>query len=93
MTINISGSALTSWKTTLLGVASLFVAAMQSYGDGTIAAALQDPRVQTAVLIGAIGLFAKDSNVTGGTVGQPSTPKALAAANQAPAAGADAPKP
>jgi hypothetical protein len=71
---------------------SLFVAAMQSMNDANIAVAVKDPRVWTAVLIGLIGLLAKDGNVTGGTVGQPSTTKALADANQAPAAGAAAPK-
>jgi hypothetical protein len=40
----------------------------------------------------ALGVTAKQFNVTGGDVGQPSTLKALADANQAPAVGAAAPK-
>jgi len=34
--------------------------------------------------LAAFGIVAKDANVTGGSVGQPSTPEALHAANQAP---------
>lgn len=40
----------------------------------------------------ALGVTAKQFNVTGGSVGQPSTRGALAEANQAPAEGAAAPK-
>jgi len=41
--------------------------------------------------LAGLGITAKQYNTTGGTVGQPSTPEALAAANQAPAIGANAP--
>ncbi len=75
---------LKSWKTTLLGVMSLFVAAMATYMDVTWAEAVKDPRVQQAVLVGLIGLLSKDWNVTGGDSGQPSTYKALDDANQHP---------
>jgi hypothetical protein len=34
--------------------------------------------------LAAFGVTAKDSNVTGGTIGQPSSPKALLIANQEP---------
>ncbi len=75
---------LKSWKTTLLGVVSLFVAAMATYMDASLAEAVKDPRVQIAVLTGLMGLLAKDWNTTGGSVGQPSTPRALDDANQRP---------
>lgn len=65
-----------SWKTSLGGILSLFVAAAQSYQDASPLAAAQDPRVQMAVLIGIIGFLAKDYNVAGGT--KPATPEAVA---------------
>jgi hypothetical protein len=81
MTINLKLP--TSWRTTLVGVAAAFYAAWNGFGDGSISMAIHDPRVQLAVFAAALGYLAKDSQVTGGTVGQPSTPKALDAANQA----------
>jgi hypothetical protein len=39
-----------------------------------------------------LGIVAKQYNVTGGEIGQPSTKQALKDANQAPATGAAAPK-
>jgi hypothetical protein len=92
MTINFPPSFAKSWKTSLLGILSLFVSAWQGFHDPTMLAAIQDPKVQMAVLVGVIGLVAKDGNVTGGTSGQPSTPQALADANQAAAKGANAPE-
>lgn len=74
MTINIPVPSITSWKTTLGGLLSLFVGAMASYNDASFNAAIHDFRVQMAVVVGIIGLLAKDSNVTGGT--KPSTPEA-----------------
>ena len=74
----------TSWKTTLAGTASLLVAAMQTYNSPSIGAAVHDPRIQTAVLIGLLGLFAKDHDVSGGTVSQPSSPQVIADTTQAP---------
>jgi hypothetical protein len=84
MNITIPTPSFASWKTTLAGLISLFLGAMQAYSLHDWGAAIKDPRVQTAVLLGILGMLAKDSNVTGGTTGQPSTPKALADANQAP---------
>jgi hypothetical protein len=83
MTVKISLPSITSWKTSLAGVIALFVGAMQANNDGAIVMALKDPKVQLAMLIGIGLMLAKDSNVTGGTKGTPSTPEALAAANQA----------
>jgi hypothetical protein len=74
MTINIPVPSLTSWKTTLIGTVSILLAAMQTYHDASFMVALQDPRVQMAVVVGILGLFSKDSNVTGGSV--PATPEA-----------------
>jgi hypothetical protein len=99
VTINLNAPSLKSWKTTLGGIVSLFIAAMATYHDASWQTALHDPQVQMAVVVGVIAMFTKDSNVTGGTSGQPSTPTALAAANQAPSpvnppvAEAPAPKP
>lgn len=79
-------SFLINWKTSATGLATVLGAL------ATIITLLShNPidmnSVSTAVLalIGGFGLlFAKDGNVTGGTVGQPSTTSALVAANQAP---------
>ena len=43
--------------------------------------------------LAAFGIVAKQYNVTGGTVGQPSTPQAISDSNHAPAVGAAAPIP
>jgi hypothetical protein len=65
-----------SWKTTLGGVLLLFTGAMTTYQE-TWQVAIKDERVQTAVIVGIALMFAKDSNVHGGTVGQPSSPEAI----------------
>lgn len=78
---------ITSWKTTLSGLIAIFIGAMQSYNDQTISAAIHDPKVQLAMIMGIGLMLAKDSNVTGGTKGQPSSQQALKDANQAPAQG------
>ena len=86
MTVNINmPSFLVSWKSTLVGVAAILWAAIQGSNE-TFAVAIHDPSFQTKVLLGILGFVAKDFNTTGGTVGQPSTPAALQAANQAPSA-------
>ena len=85
-----------SWKTTAVGIASAVLAAVQgfkAFQTGDWHALGHDPLVYVAVLGALQGLASKDANVTGGTSGQPSTPAALADANQAPATGAAAPKP
>jgi hypothetical protein len=92
MTINIPTPSLTSWKTTLSGVASVVLGVLQASKHTTLSEIVNDPLVWFALVIALLGFFAKDGNVTGGTTGQPSTQKALAEANQAPAAGAAAPK-
>ena len=86
MTINIPTPKITSWKTTISGIASMALGVLQGTKHTTLAQAFQDPLVQFALLVGLLGIFAKDSNVTGGTKGTPSTPEALAEANQAPSA-------
>ena len=84
MTINLKIPA--SWRTALVGVLSVFYAAMNAYGDGSLQMAIHDPKVQIAVLVALLGILAKDSQVTGGTTGQPSTPEAMKTANQQPSA-------
>lgn len=86
MTINLNTSALTgSWKTTLVGLVAVVLGVLQGYsGGGGVSGALHDPKVQMLLLLGILGFFSKDFNTTGGTKGVPSTPAALAAANQAP---------
>lgn len=79
-------SFLASWKSSLIGLASVVLAVVSASQDATIGAMINDPKVQIALLVGILGLVAKDGNVTGGTVGQPSTPTAIIEANQAPSA-------
>lgn len=75
-----------SWKTTGLGIVSLAYATYQTYmGPGGVSGAIHDPTIVGTFILGIFGLIAKDGNVTGGTKGQPSSPQALADANQAPA--------
>lgn len=79
-------SFLVNWKTTLGGLALVLG------GLATILTALTHNPVDASslqaagasIVAGVTLLFAKDGNVTGGTVGQPSTTSALVAANQAP---------
>lgn len=52
---------LKNWKTSLLGILSLAVAAIAASQDSSMLAALKDFRVQLTILTGAIGLLAKDS--------------------------------
>lgn len=81
VTINVPVPNITSWKTTLVGIASLFVAGMQTYNEG-LQPALHDPKVWLFVLVGIGNMFAKDSNVTGGT--KAATPEAHKRVEEAP---------
>jgi hypothetical protein len=83
-TINVSIPSITSWKTTIIGLAAAILAVVQGVQVNNWRQMISDPTFQTKVLIAVLGFFAKDWNTTGGTVGQPSTPEALHAANQAP---------
>lgn len=81
-----------NWQPKLLGlVAALFSAyqALDYMGDWQ--SAIHDHGVQTALLLALYGFLVKQSNVTGGSVGQPSTAAALIASNSAPATGMNAP--
>lgn len=62
---------LKNYKTTLAGLAAIFGAAAAIAGDPTQAG---DPGILSTILAGIGLLFAKDSNVTGGT--KPQTPEA-----------------
>lgn len=75
---------LTSWKSSLVGLAGVILTVVTASQDSTFGAMIEDPKVQIALLIGILGFVAKDGNVTGGTVGQPSTRTALIQANQTP---------
>lgn len=87
VTINVNmPSLLVSWKTTIVGAISLIMAAFRASNDASFAAAMHDPAFQTTVILGVLGLLAKDFNTTGGTVGQPSSAEAMLAANQSPSA-------
>ncbi len=88
MTINIPVGNIKSWKTSAAGLIALLVGAWQAQAAGmTLSQALHDPAVQLALITGIGLMLAKDTNVTGGTVGQPSSPQALRDANQAEAGG------
>ena len=78
----------TSWKTTLtslVSAAGMYVSFAQ--GNGYVHF---PPWVMSLAIfaqiggLAAFGIAAKDSGVTGGTIGQPSTTEALQVANQAP---------
>jgi hypothetical protein len=82
-----------NWKTNLVGIASVVVGVVQASAyKGDFAAAFKDKGVQMSIVVAVLGFVSKDWNTTGGSVGQPSTPQALADANQAPAKGANAPE-
>lgn len=79
ITVNLPSTK--SWKTTLAG-------AVAAAGGGM--AMSEDPTIQLVgkilTIVGAIliGMFAKDSNVSGGTVSQESSPEVKAAVTTAP---------
>lgn len=59
-----------NWKTTLAGASAILIAAghmLSAISGGDFSTILTDGPI---ILTGLIGLFAKDSNVTGGTVQQ-----------------------
>ncbi len=96
MTINIRmPKSLASWKTTLAGVLSSLVGLLQVYvgiSNGLpVKSVFTNPVTLLALLTGVGLILAKDGDVTGGSKGTPSTPQALADANQAPAVGVNAP--
>jgi hypothetical protein len=78
VTLNVPTS--TSWKTTLFGALTALGAYLASL-DGYYAMAGKVLMVAGPLLMGA---FAKDSNVTGGTVVQPSSDAAKAAITETP---------
>ena len=69
-----------SWKTTLAGwLSGAAMVGLEYYATKHVS-----PQTVVAALgVAGVGTMAKDSNVTGGDVGQPSTPQALTDANQA----------
>ena len=81
--MEIMKSFIASWKSTAAGIAAILIAVISASQDASLQAMALDPKVQIALVVGLLGLVAKDGNVTGGTTGQPSTPEALHAANQA----------
>jgi NAD/NADP transhydrogenase alpha subunit len=75
-----------NWKTSVAGVVALLLSALQAAHEPSLTAAIHDPVLQMSIVMGVLGLLAKDFNVTGGNVGQPSTKAALEQANQAASA-------
>jgi hypothetical protein len=51
-----------NWKTTLLGIASLFLVGTRAWADPT---SLFDPEVQASIAVGVGLIVAKDSDVSG----------------------------
>jgi hypothetical protein len=77
-----------SWKTTVTSIIAALSAFVMFAQQGHY---IEFPMWVTAVALftftgglAAFGITAKDSNVTGGDKGQPSTPEALHSANQEP---------
>jgi hypothetical protein len=91
MQINFPPAFAKSWKTTALGLVSAALGFWQAYMIHSWAAIFHDPTTLALFALALLGAVSKDHNVTGGTSGQPSTPAALADANQAPAKGVNAP--
>ena len=82
MTIDLKLPA--SWKTTLSGIVLAALGFTQVYMIHDWRMIVKDPMTLALFVTAILGLSAKDANVTGGTVGQASTPDALHAANQEP---------
>jgi len=72
--VTIKLPSITSWKTTVAGLLSAFVAAWQAVSDSSFSAAIHDPKVQIALIVFAIGVLSKDHDVSGGT--RAATPEA-----------------
>jgi len=54
-----------NWKTTLLGIASLFLVGTRAWADPS---SLLDPEVQASIAVGVGLIVAKDSDVSGEAV-------------------------
>jgi hypothetical protein len=76
-----------NWKPMLLGLLGVVQAVYQGLNEPTLQAAIQDPKFYSSALFAVAMFFVKGHNVTGGTVGQPSSNQALHDANQEPHAG------
>lgn len=83
---------LKSWKSTLVGLVAAVWAVISGIEIHDWNAAIHDHGIQTKVMLAVLGFIVKDGNVTGGTVGQPSTPEALADAKVAPGKPPNAPE-
>lgn len=82
MTINLTvPSSLTSWKTSLSGIVLGALGFFQAYQIHDWHKVMEDPTTLGLFAAAVLGLNAKDGNVTGGSVGQPSTAAALTASN------------
>jgi hypothetical protein len=81
-------SWLISWKTTLGGVFVWILNGVQTYqalhAGQTLQYILESPQFWLFMAAGAGLIVAKDGQVTGGSIGQPSTLPALQASNVAP---------
>ena len=82
MTIEISAPSLpTHWKPMLVAAGAIAEAAWDTLSYPNLHTALADPafphRLGMALLVAALAAVAKQKNVTGGDVGQPSTYKAM----------------
>jgi len=82
--VTITLPTITNWKTTALGALAAVLGFLQAYMIHDWHTIIKDPTTLVMFVLALLGFAAKDSNVTGGTTGQPSTPSALVAANQAP---------
>lgn len=72
-----------NWLPKLVGVASGALAFFQAYMIHDWHAVIKDPTTMCLFIVSVHGFVTKQVNVTGGDSGQPSTPEALHAANQA----------
>ncbi len=85
MTINLPPSFAKNWKTTLGGVISAALGFIQAYRIHDWHQIITDPLTLGLFASALIGAVAKDNNVSGGTVPQPSSPEVVAA-SKVPAA-------
>jgi len=87
VTITFPPSFWKSWKTSVVGLLSAVYPVAQgfkAFQSGDYNALFHDPLFYGAMLLAINGWVSKDADVTGGTSGQPSSPKALIEANVAP---------
>jgi hypothetical protein len=64
-------SLLANWKTTVGGLLTAGIGVASLFGVKLVGAATVDPQTALSMIIGGVTLlFAKDGNVTGGTVQQ-----------------------